>query len=104
VPHRKAIAKIRTGHLNKVVMWFPRAAGDTGVDFLALHSDPAPLCYSMLNLAHYCGAPALVGFTSGLGARAVEDMSDDEVVGRVIAHPAFRRWADDPDGRFVVVH
>jgi len=79
-----ALEHIRMGTLNKVYLRFARTDWDPRVDFLALHSDPAPLCYSLLNLASYNGQSALVGFTAGHAAREVERLGDDEVVGRVL--------------------
>lgn len=113
VAHRQAIARMRMGHLNKVYLRFPHAAWNTDLDFLALHADPKPLCYSLLNLSRYTGQSALMGFTAGSTARAIEDMGDEEVVARVLAslRPTRRarlaeptnvrvtRWGRDPHAR-----
>jgi monoamine oxidase len=80
----KSLGRLRMGLLNKVCLTFPSAFWDTKLDFLTYYASPPPLCYAWLNLAHYNGAPTLVGFTSGTSARQVESMSDDEVVAEVM--------------------
>ena len=72
------------GALNKVYLQFARTDWNPRVDFLALPSDRARLCYSLLNLASYNGQSALMGFTAGAAAREVERLGDDEVAGRVL--------------------
>lgn len=111
--HLHSINAIRMGLLNKVYLLFPRMAWDSDLDFLALHANPAPLCYSLLNLGRYTGQPALMGFTAGATAREVERLSDAEVVARIMRCLAVRygpgfpeplevrvtRWGADPFAR-----
>ena len=95
--HLHALANIRMGALNKVYLQFARTDWNPRVDFLALHSDPAPLCYSLLNLASYNGQSALMGFTAGAAAREVERLDDDEVAGRVLQGLAAARGRRMPE-------
>lgn len=80
----KPLANLRMGLLNKVCLTFPRPFWNTGLDFLTFFNDPPPICYAWLNLAHYSGTPALMGFTSGRMAREIENMTDQQVADRVM--------------------
>jgi monoamine oxidase len=95
--HAHALGHIGMGALNKVYLQFARTDWNPRVDFLALHADPAPLCYSLLNLASYNGQSALMGFTAGAAAREVERLGDDEIAGRVLQSLSAARGRRMPD-------
>jgi len=95
------LGRLRMGLLNKVCLTFPETFWDAKLDFLAYYTDPEPLCYAWLNLSHYNGAPALVGFTSGSAARRVETMADDEIVANIMQRIRTRGGIAGPDSRTI---
>jgi monoamine oxidase len=85
------------GVFNKVYLEFARPFWGRQHDFIAVHSDPAPLCYALVNLARFTGAPALLGLTSGSKAREIEALTDAQVIGRILAGARRNRGVAIPD-------
>ena len=93
----QALGRLRMGLLNKVYLRFDRPYWDPDADFLTFYSDPPPLCYAWLNMLRYTGEPALIGFTSGMRARDVERMSDQQVIALVARRLRSSRGAQAPE-------
>ncbi len=107
------MSRLRMGLLNKICLTFPYAFWDQRADFLTFYSSPAPLYYAWLNLMRYGSTPALIGFTSGRMARAVETMTHEALVDRLMRRMRAARgvrlpeplavrvshWASDPYAR-----
>lgn len=91
------LERVRMGLLNKVCLLFERPFWDPRVDFITVYNDPPPLCYAWLNLMRYSGHPALLGFTSGNAAREVEQLTDDQIVARVMSRVRPGRVGRVPD-------
>ena len=101
--HTRAIGQMRMGLFNKVYLRFPRAFWPERWDFVALHAEPPPLCYAMVNLARYQYRPALLGLTSGAMAREIEHLTNNQVVGRVMANLRRTFGADIPEPEAALV-
>ena len=101
--HASAISQIRMGLFNKVYLQFPRTFWPERWDFVAVYADPPPLCYAMINLARYQSRAALVGLTSGDMAREIENLTDHQVIGRVMANLRATFGKDIPDPEAAVV-
>jgi monoamine oxidase len=107
---RTAIQRLGMGVLNKVYLRFPEVFWDEESDMLGYIAERRGEWGEFLNIAYYTGDPILLGFNAGRYGRAIESMSDDEIVAgmmetlRTIYGPEIpqpegyliTRWGQDP--------
>ncbi|MGF1468276.1 MAG: flavin monoamine oxidase family protein [Sandaracinaceae bacterium] len=116
--HRGALARLRMGLLDKVVLAFEEAFWPSGATYLGL-PDPGPdEMVAFLDLHRFGWPPILVGLHAGPQARRLEGRSDEALVdlarrslahllGRAVPAPrrsAVTRWARDPWSRGAYTH
>jgi predicted NAD/FAD-dependent oxidoreductase len=80
-----AIERMRMGILNKVYLRFPRIFWPEEADMLGYISERKGEWTEWLNIAHYTGQPVLLAFNAADYGRAIEDLSDDEIVAAAMA-------------------
>lgn len=105
-----AIDSLGMGVLNKLYLRFPRIFWPTEAELLGYISPEKGRWNETLNIAHYTGAPVLLCFNAAAYGRAIEALSDEEIVagamgylrtlyGPNIPEPTgylVTRWASDP--------
>ncbi|NJN53848.1 MAG: NAD(P)-binding protein [Anaerolineae bacterium] len=105
-----AVDRLRMGVLNKTYLRFPRAFWDADVELIGHMAEPKGEWAEFLNIAYYTGQPVLCGFNVAHFGRAIERLSDEEIVagmmvvlrklyGRTIPEPEawhITRWQSDP--------
>jgi monoamine oxidase len=105
-----AIDSLGMGLLNKLYLRFPRIFWPQEADVLGYISPAKGEWSETLNIAHYTGAPILLCFNAATFGRAIEKLSDAEIVagamqtlrtlyGPDIPEPTghlVTRWASDP--------
>ncbi|MCL4262156.1 MAG: FAD-dependent oxidoreductase [Anaerolineae bacterium] len=105
-----AIEHLRMGVLNKTYLRFPRQFWEQDVELIGRMAAPKGEWAEFLNIAYYTGQPVLVGFNVAHFGRALEPLSDEEIVagmmrvlrgmyGRDLPNPdawLITRWAADP--------
>jgi monoamine oxidase len=105
-----AIDSLGMGLLNKLYLRFPRIFWPKEADLLGYISPAKGEWNETLNIAHYTGAPVLLCFNAATYGRAIEKLSDSEIVagamqtlrtlyGPDIPEPTghlVTRWARDP--------
>lgn len=100
---QRAIAALRMGVLDKVVLVFPRAFWPDDVDGLGYVSGEPGEFPEFVNLQRIAGRPALVALTGGAFARAVEGRTDEAIRRRLmeILRSIFGARIPDPTGMTV---
>lgn len=107
---QNAIDSLGMGVLNKLYLRFPRIFWPREAELLGYISPEKGRWNETLNIAHYTGAPVLLCFNAGVYGRAIEALSDGEIVaaaldylrtlyGPEIPEPTgylVTRWASDP--------
>jgi len=107
---QEAIAALGMGLLNKVYLRFPRIFWPKEADVLGFISERKGEWTETLNIAHYTGWPVLLCFNAATYGRAIEKLTDAEIVagamqrlrvmfGADIPKPTgyqITRWASDP--------
>jgi monoamine oxidase len=81
----RAIERMRMGILNKVYLRFPRIFWPEEPDMLGYVSERKGEWTEWLNIAHYTGQPVLLAFNAADYGRAIEDLTDDEIVAAAMA-------------------
>ncbi len=114
LPERKqaAIRLLGMGVLNKLVLKFPRVFWPANADWLGYIAEQRGRWSEWLDLSRHTGQPILIGFNAAAYGRAVELLSDEQVVAEALAvlrklfgdvpEPeafAMTRWASDPFAR-----
>jgi len=92
-----AIERMRMGILNKVYLRFPNIFWPEEADMLGYISERKGEWTEWLNIAHYTGQPVLLGFNAADYGRAIEDLSDDEIVAAAMATLRTMFGNDIPD-------
>ena len=107
---QEAIDALGMGLLNKVYLRFPHIFWPKEADVLGFISEKKGEWTETLNIAHYTGAPVLLCFNAATYGRAIEKLTDDEMIAqamqrlRTIFGPDIpeptghlvTRWASDP--------
>lgn len=75
-----AIDRLGMGVLNKTYLRFPAVFWDEDVEMIGHMADPKGEWAEYLNIAYYTGEPVLVGFNVAHFGRAIEALSDEEIV------------------------
>lgn len=105
-----AIRSLGMGLLNKLYLRFPRIFWPVEADLLGYISPVKGEWNETLNFAHYTGKPVLLLFNAGSYGRAIEKLSDEEIVAEAMARLRtiygpdipqpesylVTRWAGDP--------
>lgn len=82
---RLAIARLRMGVLDKVILRFDEPFWPTDASAIGIAGGPAGTVRSFISLLGATGVPMLVGLRGGAAARAAERPSDDAVVASAMA-------------------
>ncbi|MBB5205099.1 monoamine oxidase [Inhella inkyongensis] len=112
-PKRAAIAALGMGVLNKCYLRFPRVFWDAQVDWLEVVAERPGEWTEWLSLQRALNKPVLLGFNAADRGRAIEGLSDAQIVasamdtlrnlyGDRIPEPEsaqITRWASDPFAR-----
>jgi monoamine oxidase len=98
-----AIDSLGMGVLNKLYLRFPRIFWPQEADMLGYISPVKGAWMETLNIAHYTGAPVLLCFNAATYGRAIEKLSDDEIVAEAMQHlrTIFGPNVPDPTGHLV---
>jgi polyamine oxidase len=105
-----ASARLRMGLLDKVVLKFSEVFWPDDRDYIAYASENRGEFPVMLNAHRFAGQPALIAFVGGHFGRALEQESDESILGRTVGvlsritgeavpdpvNAVISRWASDP--------
>lgn len=111
--HRRALAGLEMGILNKVVLAFPERFWPLEPELFSLQQARQAVWPWFINLARYAGAPILIATAGGRIAETIEETGDDALISRLLdalrsvfgtavdepTQVCVSRWAADPFAR-----
>jgi monoamine oxidase len=99
----RAIERLRMGILNKVFLRFPRIFWPEEADMFGYISERKGEWTEWLNVAHVSGQPVLLALNAADYGRAIEDMSDEQIVSAAMVTLRTMFGDDIPDPEAVLI-